>query len=284
MPSNTLGVVAGAVNAPPVVTGGTLTSDATYYYRKFTANGTMQILNAPINMDYVVCGGGSGGGTRTLFFPYTWQGYFAQHECYAGGGGGAASNVNTGSVTFQPQSVNILIGAGGYNDGTATSIITSSYINTNALGYRPYGPIGGNNNTFFGASQSNYGNPINLGPDPYYYIGGGGAGAGGNASGSNGGPAWTVPGFGVTLGGGGAGVHGAYYANDYNPINYTYYYTYEPDAAGTPGTGGGTGSSRGIGGNGAPNTGSGGGAGNGIPGQGGSGIVIFRYLRSAVGG
>ena len=30
-----------------VVTGGTLTSDATYYYRTFTSNGTLEVLNFP---------------------------------------------------------------------------------------------------------------------------------------------------------------------------------------------------------------------------------------------
>ena len=51
----------------PVVTGGTLYSDATYYYRKFTSNGTLSVTNASISADVlVVAGGGSGcaGGQR----------------------------------------------------------------------------------------------------------------------------------------------------------------------------------------------------------------------------
>jgi hypothetical protein len=47
----------------PVVTGGTLTSDATYYYRTFTANDTLTITgDKPLAFDYVLVGGGGGGG------------------------------------------------------------------------------------------------------------------------------------------------------------------------------------------------------------------------------
>mgnify|MGYP000645361866 CR=1 FL=1 len=47
----------------PVVTGGALTSDATYYYRTFTSNGTLGIANTSIALDILkVAGGGGGGG------------------------------------------------------------------------------------------------------------------------------------------------------------------------------------------------------------------------------
>ena len=46
-----------------VVTGGTLTSDATYYYRTFTGNGTLGVSNNPLTCDVLIgAGGGSGGG------------------------------------------------------------------------------------------------------------------------------------------------------------------------------------------------------------------------------
>lgn len=279
-----LGITASSAASLPVVTGGTLTSDATYYYRTFTANGTLTIENSPIDMTYWVCGGGAGGGTRTYFYPYLWRGYFRQNYCWAGGGGGGGSNVINGSVTYGPQSVTIVLGAGGYTDGTNTSITSTPSINVGAIGYRPYGPIGGGNNVYNGANFSTYGTAYDLAPDPYYYIGGGGAGANGNGSGLNGGAALAIPGMGISLGGGGAAVHGGYDGNDYNPNNFTYYPAYFPDIAGTPGTNGGTGSALGNGGDAPANRGGGGGAGNGNGGQGGSGIAIFRYLRSAVGG
>lgn len=54
----------------PEVSGGTLTSDATYYYRTFTANDTLTVTNGTLNFDYVVVGGGGGGGA-----PKTYTGY-----------------------------------------------------------------------------------------------------------------------------------------------------------------------------------------------------------------
>ena len=49
------------------VTGGTLTSDATYYYRTFTSNGTLTITNSSLALDYIMVGGGGGGGSTSFF-------------------------------------------------------------------------------------------------------------------------------------------------------------------------------------------------------------------------
>ena len=46
----------------PVVAGGTLYSDATYYYRKFTANGTLAVTGGNVTMDVLLVAGGGGGG------------------------------------------------------------------------------------------------------------------------------------------------------------------------------------------------------------------------------
>lgn len=51
----------------PEVTGGTLTSDETYYYRTFTANDTLTVTGGSVNFDYVIVGGGGGGGAAELY-------------------------------------------------------------------------------------------------------------------------------------------------------------------------------------------------------------------------
>jgi hypothetical protein len=50
------------VNPVSIVTGGTLASDATYYYRTFTANGTLSISSNALSFDYLVIAGGASGG------------------------------------------------------------------------------------------------------------------------------------------------------------------------------------------------------------------------------
>jgi len=48
----------------PVVTGGTLTSDATYYYRTFLSSGDLVVTEAPlVGAEALIIGGGGGGGT-----------------------------------------------------------------------------------------------------------------------------------------------------------------------------------------------------------------------------
>ena len=56
-----LGTVASSYDPPlSVVTGGTLSSDSTYYYRTFTASGELGVSNSALNCDVVmVAGGGS---------------------------------------------------------------------------------------------------------------------------------------------------------------------------------------------------------------------------------
>lgn len=64
MPS-TLGIASSAYKEP-TVEGGTLYSDSTYYYRVFTANGTLTVTSpsgTAVNVEViVVAGGGAGGG------------------------------------------------------------------------------------------------------------------------------------------------------------------------------------------------------------------------------
>ena len=60
-----LGIMASQISGhlKPVVTGGTLSSDTTYYYRAFTSSGTLGITGGTLSCDVlVVAGGGSGSG------------------------------------------------------------------------------------------------------------------------------------------------------------------------------------------------------------------------------
>ena len=64
MLNNVVGIY-GRPAPKPVVTGGTLNSDATYYYRTFTGNGSCIVSNASLTADIlVIAGGGGGGGLR----------------------------------------------------------------------------------------------------------------------------------------------------------------------------------------------------------------------------
>jgi len=77
-----LGIVASSISGNlKAVTGGTLTSDATYYYRTFTSNGNL-VVTGSVTMDYqIIAGGGSGGAGDSTTGSLT--------QMAAAGGGGA---------------------------------------------------------------------------------------------------------------------------------------------------------------------------------------------------
>lgn len=259
----------------PVVSGGTLTSDSTYYYRTFTSNGVLSISNSTLAIDYLIVGGGGAGEATRMFAGVNPKTYW--------GGGGAGSSVLTGSTSVVG-TFNVTIGQGGvgqynWDDSTTQNGGTSSIegIASQAGGTTPY--YGGLNVTFL---PGNY--AVQDGTSDSRN-GGGGAGAGGNGGdatsfvGGAGGVGATV--WGNTYGGGGAG-----------------------GGAGTPPTSGVALGGSSIGGNGlfynesttsytqatsgAANTGSGGGGGceefSTYAGSGGSGVVVVRYLKYDVGG
>ena len=93
-----LGIMASSKILKPTVTGGTLTSDSTYYYRTFTASGTLSVTGLALNADILTIagGGGSGGG-----FQY-----------YGVGGGGAGGLLYSSSQTIPISSQSITIIAG----------------------------------------------------------------------------------------------------------------------------------------------------------------------------
>jgi hypothetical protein len=277
----------------PVVTGGTLTSDATYYYRTFTASGTLGISGGTLNFDYAVVGGGGGGGGASYF-----AGCFADNASQGAGGG--AGGVLTGS-TSGSSNVTVTVGAGAAQtcssslDGNDSTLGAFTAIKGGRGGevtapVGTYGSSGGGGVTgstipstqlgsvraatsgqgFAGGTPA--GNGINIAAG-----GGGGANAvGSNATcgspsrGGQGGAGRSIFGLLVVGGGGGGGAQNG-------------------GAAGGNGGGGNAGNnSRGAAG--SVNTGGGGGGGartynNQTPtgtSAGGSGRVVVRYTRSQV--
>jgi hypothetical protein len=224
---------------PSTVTGGTLTSDSSYYYRTFTSSSdTLSISNSTLSATYVVVGGGAAGGACNGDGGGSYIG---------GGGGGGGGGVSTSTINFATGNYTVTVGAGG---------------------------TGGNRAGGSGSPSSLIGGAVSVTSN-----GGGGGGWGtGNTAGAGG------------TGGspnGGAGGQGGYYNN--NPSG---------PAGGTGGptiSGFSTYGSGGSGGSGGPNgtgIGSAGGTntGNGANGSGysangpngGSGVVVVRYLKTAI--
>jgi len=278
----------------PVVTGGTLTSDSTYYYRTFTGTGSLSISLGNLNSDILVVAGGGSGGIGAG----SWGG--------GGGAGGYRTTLDTSSVNIPPATHTVTVGGGGTGvtdraslntSGTNSSIIGTGFSFSSSGGGR-----GGNEyNAYFVGGNGGSGGGGNYGSAPgsgnaggYTPVEGysgasaqsgnnsaGGGGAGASGSSSNGGigrntnSTWaTVTSTGVSgyyAGGGGSGQYPAMI----------------PGSGGSGGGGAGS-PSGGTGVNGTANTGSGGGGGNAHGsspgGNGGSGIVIVRYTKASVGG
>jgi len=97
-------------NPAPTVSGGTLTSDATYYYRTFTGSGNLVVSNNNVSMTQLVVGGGGGGG----------------NSCGGGGGGGGLTEQTT---SISPGTYAIAVGGGGGNasagSGSSFFVISS---------------------------------------------------------------------------------------------------------------------------------------------------------------
>ncbi len=242
----------------PTLSGGTLTSDATYYYRTFNSNGTLTVSGPAITVDAVIVGGGGGGGSNSTYsgmppecdnnLSRNWQGGGA-------GGGGIVSQ----AVSISGSNA-IVIGAGG--TGSTTGAQSSAFSlaaggGQEGPGYGNGGPSGTPQSRAGGSgSYSSSGNMTcwesgtrYVGGTTYNYptnqsgTGGGGGGAGSVGSGTS----------------GGSGT--AHFGNTYSQ----------------GGNGGTTNSPR------AANTGQGGHAYSGgqSNGAGGSGRVIVRYLKTA---
>jgi len=299
----------------PVITGGTLTSDSTYYYRTFTSNGTLSVSNNSLPISYLLVAGGAGGGGR-----------------HSGGGGGGQVTYNA-SYTLSTGTYTCTIGSGGagpYGNNPGNAGGDSFFIETANGGGRPgsYSGIGaqqggsgggggyGNRNgaasnkTTSSVGATTYGNAGGTTVD--WGAGGGGAGAAGGDGdsgpggagiansilgtqyywgGGGGGSRWEGgPGGAGGIGGGGGGGSGGSGAGSSSGGG---------SALNSGEGGGGTNSYNGPGttkgGDGGANTG-GGGGGCGQSehasylnssinkgGNGGSGILVVRYTKASVG-
>lgn len=289
----------------PVVSGGTLTSDATYYYRTFTSSGTLTITTASLTVDYlIVAGGGASGWYQN-----------------ANGGGGAGGVRSFTSQTLNPTSYSAVVGVGGavptavanpggkggnssFNSNSATGGGGGGGGYNSAAGHATTGGSGGGgwgiDGAMFGSTgaagnQGGYtpvegyagGNPRPS--DGYFSAGGGGGGAGG--AGGNGNSSF----------GGAGGIGTSIYSSwglatstGHNVSGTVYYGGGGGGGKDYRGGGGiGQGGSGGGGNSGTTNTaglattGGGGGAGGvGMGGAtvGGSGVVIIRYTKASVGG
>ena len=282
----------------PVVSGGTLTSDSTYYYRTFTSNGNLVVANSSINADTLIVAGGGGGGMQV------------------GGGGGGGGYVALSNYLIPIGSNSVVIGAGGAG-GTSIRAQNGgdSTVTINSVVLSAIGGGGGGNHTATNNQNNNQGwnggsggggggdsnqvselggtstQPTTVGGQAGVgfgnsggqgrasdWAGGGGGGAG--AAGSNS----PSPSTGGAGGSGKQWLNGSYYAGGGGGANNT---SSSLVSGGSGGGGSGTGNGNpGAPKNGTANTGGGGGGvrdSSGDPGTGGSGIVIFRYLKSAVG-
>jgi hypothetical protein len=278
------GVLAGAGGSGvlPRVSGGTLTSDSTYFYRTFTSSGTLTVTNGKLVCSVLAVAGGAGGG---------WGYYggnaggvaFGENENFTGnvtvtvgGGGAGAATQNTQGSSGSPSWVDnsLYVGQGracsnavsaetvgdqlsgnGYSTGGrfqwgySTQEVYYNCCGDYCTCYSPYGWYTcyccGNNCSYY---QTNYA----------YFAGGGGGASGNGATPTSenddplGGPGLSY--FGATYGVGGRS-RGMTNAAAYTaPAN----------------TGNGGGNTRGH-----NNT-------TYAASAGGSGIIVFRYLKTAV--
>ena len=348
MPSFNLGISASA-RVHPVVTGGTLISDDTHHYRVFTANGTLTILNSPLNDVRLLIVGGGSGGRYGSSATNAWSSSEGAAFVSTGVGGGSGGQVLTQTVaTLAVGESTVVVGAGGGNTSggnnsvfiapnissieaeggdTTGGIYTNAYAgNYNAQsgqsydqrngfdawqGFPYFTHVGGDGHAHVVEYDDNLNAVQGFFPFiPYYMNGGGGSGGQnidltGNNSGNGGagedanqysagaghggyqiaaisGFTAVNPGFGYY--GGGAGGSGGGYSAGYS--FWGQFFSEAAFGAGQSGPGAGTSSSGfyGTPTSGAANCGGGGGSGQSGFGNGGSGIVVVKYPKSAVGG
>jgi hypothetical protein len=281
---NLYGIVSGSNKA----TGGSITTDGTYFYHTFTSSGIFT-PNVALSADILSIGGGGAGGRGG-----------------GGGGGGGAGELDyVTSQSLTAQSYPIVVGAGGSasspyyptNGGTTTfsNLITSlggGNGASGAIGAGNGGSGGGGGNDYPTAGTASGSNTFAggagyTGGAPYNGAGGGGAtavgAAGTSGGGGNGGAGYTLSTITAYLptllspmtvvsSGGGGGVQNGTSQNT------------QPGTGGTgAGTGGGSGgsytgpvnatasSSYGSGGGGSA------GANAGNPSSGYQGVVVVRY-------
>ena len=177
------------------VTGGTITSDGTYYYHTFdTTSGELVVEGRDVPIEYLLVGtGGSGGGESTFWRTEGSASYSV------GPGGGGAGGVLTGSTVLAPGTYPITIGAPKY-------ITEGAVADTTAFGLTAFG--GGHGaisdavDGYALSGGSGGGGAMDVGPFIEYAY----AGYGEPGQGNDGGNAQRTSGGSVHGGGGGGGA------------------------------------------------------------------------------
>jgi len=150
-----------AYTAVPLVTGGTLASDSTYYYRTFSGTGNLSVSNLSLSTDVLIVAGGGGGGSGPA-----WTGP---------GGGGAGSILYKSGISLLG-TYPITVGGGGAarnasSFNNASNGTDSSFDSVTALG----GGGGGNGISHTqgnGANGGSGGGGTNGQPDGQSFPGG----------------------------------------------------------------------------------------------------------------
>lgn len=235
----------------PTLSGGSVSSDSTYYYRTFDSNGTLSVSSSSISVTYTIIGGGAGAGGTSTYNGRPWECDSNLDRVFLGSGGGGGG-ISSGSTTLGAGNYAITIG--GSNSASSAFGVSGGGGNGGGDGGATGGSSGSPQNRPGGSGSSTSSGSMwcNLGdgsPGYNYPTYQRGAGGGGGGAGGNGGAA------GSPTSGGGGGSGETHYGTTYG-------------AGGNGGSGGGSGpANSGRGGN-APN------------GTGGSGRVIVRYLKS----
>ena len=243
------------------VTGGTLFTDSTYSYRRFTGTSTLTVGGASLSYDALLVGGGGGGGSGGGGGP-EYQSWFRSG---GGGGGGGVLQVNSRTLAVGSHTVTV---------GGNSRIGSSADIAYAGGGGGSAGDNGGN-----GASGGGGGVAYETYSNPNQRNGVGGLAIYG-AQGTNG-----TNSSGSTNSGNGGGLATSAFNSDWTSK------VSGPTTLGAGGTGGRSCCSEAVGsaGAGGANSGAGGGGGwtNGNNSEGGpgpqAGIVIVRYLKSLAG-
>ena len=154
-----------------VVTGGTLRSDDTYFYRTFTSNGNFTVSDVSLDVSvFIVSGGGGGAGGRlrnetgSCFEDGMFVTCNVQVADFGGAGGGGLNTVI--NTTQSPGAVSIVIGSGGA--GGAGRGVNAGIPDSGGQGspstYNGSGPGVGNGGTFtLGGANSSHAKTSGLG-------------------------------------------------------------------------------------------------------------------------
>ena len=262
-----------------VATGGSITTNGSYFIHTFTTSGTFTVSAGSLLCDVLVVGGGGGGGGMH------------PSEFYGGGGGGAGGVcVQVGRIVTNG-AYSVTVGAGGTNRASGSDSVFDSITakgggrggdnsSDNEGNGGSGGGCGANQNDYGHTTQGDSGGATGYGNDGAGYDFGGSpypTGGGGGASG---------PGQQGIQGTGQCGAGGTGVTNEFSGSAVVYGggggggeravdVTYGVGGVGGGGDGGESGAEYGE--DGDPNTGGGGGGGEKYGGTGGSGIVIIRY-------